>query len=252
MIDFKNDQGIICGCDAAQEWLLPWWWERYSAKNAYPVTFIDFGMSEKMRRWCKEHGNLETLEVDSAFVRPLEELDPKLAENLRYSHGKAISQTRSAWFRKPFACLLSPYAKTLWIDLDCEVLGSLEGIFEYDAPVAMVREYSTDSFPPGDPRISYNGGVILFERGAPLIEKWAQMALHKNHEVYADDLLLSQISRDSGEKIVELPYIYNWRLPQGMNLLAVILHWFGPGGKTYIREYGGLKPALDTFYAECR
>ncbi|MBS0620081.1 MAG: hypothetical protein JSS61_01300 [Verrucomicrobia bacterium] len=242
-------RGVICGAERGQEWLLPWWWERYTEKNRYPVTFVDFGMSDEMRTWCKERGDVVELHLDSDFIAPRAEIDPELAKQWEAFYGWTLWKARKTWFRKPFGLLHSRYQQTLWVDLDCEVLGSLEGLFnEAKEELAIVREEKAEHlFQP-----VYNGGVILFEHGTPLIQEWTRAAATKSHLFWGDDPVLSDVIHQMDAKIVELPEIYNWRLARGLNLNAVIVHWVGSGGKSYIRKHGGLKPAIDAFYQASR
>ncbi len=46
-------------------------------------------------------------------------------------------------------------------------------------------------------------------------------------------------------EVFELPGRYNWRVSQGIDMNAAIVHWLGCGGKEYIRRFGGLNPSLD-------
>ncbi len=251
----KDDRGVLCGCDSQQEWLLPWWWERYSEENSLPVTFVDFGMTDKARRFCAERGRLVTLEVDTSFVKARSEIDPVLAQEWEERHGWTMWNARRSWFKKPFAFLSSPYQRTLWMDLDCEVLSPIEEIFDLAAPsgeLALVREFCSQDLPLGDPQMRYNGGVVLFQHGSPLIVQWADAATRQNHLYSGDDHLLSNLIYEQKIDVVELPEVCNWRLCRGFNLNAMIVHWIGSGGKNYIRLHGGLKPSIDAFYRNYR
>ncbi len=242
--------GILCGADRMQEWLLPWWWSRYREHNSYPVTFFDFGMTEEMKAWCAERGELCSLTTDF-FIHPHQNIDSKRAKDWENLFGWTVWQSRHIWFKKPFAFLNSCYEKTIWLDLDCEVLGPLDFLFSHSG-IALVREYYSDHLPQDDPNVRYNGGVIVFQHGAPIIEKWAEGAQTKNHLFAGDDLLLSYLIHEHRLKVRELPEIYNWRMVRGLNLNAVILHWLGSGGKAYIRKHGGIKPSLDAFFHACK
>ncbi len=239
--------GVITGCDCAQEWLLEWWWERYSAENAFPVTFIDFGMSSQIRDWCRERGELIVVDLDMSFVKSKEEIDPQLAD--LWDSWVDRWDSRKAWFKKPFALLHSPYRKGIWLDLDCEVLGPLDALFSECtllSQVAMARERKMDLLPRFHPNLVYNGGVIAFLHGSEIIQKWAKAAVTRNHCFFGDDFLLSALIQEEGLEIVELAEIFNWRIVKGINLDAVIVHWVG--AKNYIKECRGIKPSLDHFY----
>jgi len=247
--------GVLCGAEKSQEWLLPWWWSRYREHNAFPVTFIDFGMTEEMRTWCSERGNLCAIDFDDSCICPRDQIDPILAKQWENFYGWTVWSARHTWFKKPSAFLKSPYKISVWIDIDCEVLGPLKPLFSHlkgNSELALVREYATEHLPRDDSRVRYNSGILVFRHGAPVIEKWAQGAMTQNHLFGGDDLLLSHLIHQHRIDVAELPEIYNWRMARGLNLNAVILHWIGKGGKAYIRKHGGLKPSLDAFYHSSR
>ena len=243
--------GVLCGAEKSQEWLLPWWWSRYREHNAFPVTFFDFGMSEEMKTWCAERGELCSIELEHSCISSRDSIDPNLIKEWESLYGWTVWNSRRTWFKKPFAFLNSHYEKAIWMDLDCEVLGPLKSLFSHfdsHSELALVRDYASDHLPRLDPGVRYNGGVVVFQHGASIIEKWAGGALHQNHLFGGDDSLLSHLIHKHQLNVVELPEIYNWRMVRGLNLNAVILHWIGNGGKAYIRKHGGLKPSLDVFY----
>lgn len=248
-------QGILCGAESSQEWLLAWWWSRYKEHNAYPVTFCDFGMTPYMRDWCEERGEVICIDMDPTLIAPKSCIQKNLIQEWESLYGSNLWHARYTWFKKPFAFLASAYEKGIWIDLDCEVLGNLEPLFEQvKSPfnLALVRDFASESLPQFHPQVRYNGGVIAFQHGAKIIEEWAKAALTLNHLFGGDDPLLSHLINTHQSLVYELPEIYNWRMVRGLNLSAIILHWIGNSGKTYIRKHGGLKPALDTFYQSCK
>jgi hypothetical protein len=233
--------GILCGSDAGQEWLLPWWWERYAEHNAFPVTFVDFGMSDQGRSFCRERGESVLLDRDDSFVSMREEIDLERVRTWEGFYGKTLWPCRRHWFKKPFALLHSPYEKTLWLDLDCEVLGPLSEIFSYcskDTPIALVRELREE--------VKFNGGVIVFMHGTEIIRRWAQDALTRNDCFWSDDALLSALIQEMEVPVAELPEHYNWWFSKGLHLNPTIHHWLGGAGKAYIKHYGGIKPLLNT------
>jgi len=247
----EKERGILCGSDEEQEWLLPWWWERYSAHNAFPVTFIDFGMSEKARSFCRTHGELISVDVDDSFIQRKEQLSAQVAASWEAVYGPTLWTGRLRWFKKPFALLHSTYRFNLWLDLDCEILGPLDPLFTActeETQLALVREYATEHLPLFDPGILYNGGVIAFLHGAPIISEWAACALQESGSYWSDDALLSSLIYQKALRVIELPDIYNWRLAQGVNINAIIHHWTGSAGKAYIRHYGGLTSTINTFF----
>lgn len=121
-----SQEGIIVGCDQAQEWLLPWWWTHYSAHNSYPVLFIDFGMSQQAQEWCKATGLYAKLEGFENCQQIVVSEDKK-----RYWQTLigSLFNFRTAFFKKPFALLQSPFPLSLWCDLDCQIRGPLDPLF---------------------------------------------------------------------------------------------------------------------------
>ncbi len=235
----SHEFGVICGAEKSQEWMLPWWWSRYRDHNDFPVTFIDFGMTDEMRSWCAERGSVCSVEFNAWFVCSRENIEAELARLIEEKFGRAIWDSRRTWFKKPFAFLHSPYKVGLWLDIDCEVLGPLKPLFsclDHSSELALVRN-SRDHLPHKHRDVWYNGGVIVFRHGAPIIEKWAEAAMTQNHEFVADDILLSHLIHQHDTDVIELPKIYNWRLECGVNSNAVIFHWVGSVGKQHIRKH---------------
>lgn len=230
--------GILVGTDESQEWLLPWWWKNYKEENTLPVAFADFGMSKKAKRWCKNRGLL--LEIEELRVAVKKEIDPLLVAQWEKT-AAPFWDLRGAWFKKPLAFLKTPFEKTIWLDLDCEVLGALEPLYDYvDSEVKMAI------CPVRDPEVMreftpYSSGVVVFEKNAPMIFEWAQQ---DSALFLGDQDALSKVIFEKGCLVRELPEIYNWRMCGGVRMNAVVLHWAADWGKAYIRKYGGLRKSL--------
>ena len=225
-----NRDGIVVGSDQTQEWLLPWWWDRYRKYNSHPVTFVDFGMTLSAREWCKERGELVRLLVADVFVVKENELDPALIDKWEGIYGKRVWDARHAWFVKPLACLQSPYRRSIWIDLDCEVRRPLDPLFdfcEHPSGISMTRDF-------GAKDANYTSGVIAYKRGLPLIEEWAHQAFTRNQEFPGDQDLLTAILFEKKLEIQVLPDIYNWSRSFPDNSNAAIVHYHGQIGKVFI------------------
>ena len=243
----KKERGIVVACDREQEWLLEWWWKGYAFENHFPVSFVDLGMSETAKKWCTAHGEIITLSIDTSFVKSKENILLEHVQEWEGFYGPTLWIARPHWFKKPFACLHSPYQKSIWMDLDCEILKPIDDLFTYcnsESHLASGREYKTEHLPYLHEDVRYNGGVIVFWHGSPIISKWAEHAILRNSDFWSDDALLSALINEFAFSISELPLLYNWRLAQGINLNAVIHHWVGSAGKAYIKKYGGLKNTL--------
>lgn len=223
-------EGILVGCDQQQEWLLPWWWKHYSKYNSYPVAFFNFGMSETASAWCREKGQYIDLLNKSDFLKPVSAENQELWEA---TLGERIWSFRASWFKKPLACLHSPFALSCWIDLDCEIRGPLSFLFDSlgtKTEIALVKNPVTGrtwNFPN---EITYNSGVIVFRQGAKIIQRWAEAALKRNHQFMGDQDVLSREIYLHEPFLFELPEIYNWcnwgsRLEPSRE--TVILHYVG-------------------------
>ena len=248
-------KGILCGSDQAQEWLLPWWWSRLRDHNDYPVAFCDFGMSREALQWCRERGEVIPARFELNTVAPKETFSSDVVHKWEAHYTDKIWDFRQVWFKKPLAFLHSLFQQTLWLDLDCEVLASLEGLFELchageetGEEIGIMRDFCCSHLPRFHPENYYNGGVIVYEHGSSLIEKWAAECLTRTDQFWSDDFLLSDLINTLHIPVQEIPHVFNWRISQGINVNAVICHWLGVGGKTLIREFGGFKPILEKFF----
>jgi hypothetical protein len=187
-------------------------------------------MTEEAKSWCEERGTLLRLPVADIFVAAQSEVVSSSSEAWENIYGNEFWIRRNGWFKKPLACLLSPYQKSLWIDLDCEVRGSLKHLLDYadhPAGIALAKDH----------REGYNSGVIVFRHGIPLIETWADESFELNHIYAGDQDILTKIIIDHQLSIADLPTIYNWSRCNGESPDAVIFHWHGRHGKTVIATY---------------
>ncbi len=231
----QRKNGILVASDENTESLLPWWWDRYSSYNSLPVAFVDFGMSLKMREWCSEKG----------------EVIPFPENRVYEGH---FDNSRNAWFKKPAAHLLSPFEQTLWLDIDCEVLSSIECAFSFlheNTELAICYGSAVET-PKGletafDAETLCNSGVVVFKRESSMIQEWAKKALYESDKYLGDECILSELISLSKSKVSLLPEVYNWRMCRGFPLYAKIVHWKGEWGKKYILKHGGLKPMLEKF-----
>lgn len=241
-----KQKGVIVGCSKDHEWMLPWWWMHYCIHNEFPVTFFDFGdMSPLGKEWCQRKGQLLTLRIPTeSFIAKREEVPSE--QNLIWEshHNLDIHLARQSWFKKPFACLQTPYERTLWIDLDCQVRGSIAPIFmcsDFSGEIAMVEEpppilenhRNSKLIHPEE--MEYNGGVIAFKHGAVLVQEWAKMCIEHNRVLRGDQEAFSRMIYQRGIKITPMHPSYNWRAHLPYSSPAVIVHF--PGNcKIFIRD----------------
>jgi len=225
--------GILVGSDQTQEWLLPWWWENYSCHNQHSVAFVDFGMSFEKKAWCREHGELIALRVID-FAAEAAEITPSLVKDWENQFGKSFWLSRGAWFKKPLACVQSPFDRTIWVDLDCEIRGPLNPLFalaEHSSGIALAKDLEEQK-----PYQIYNSGVIVFQRNIPLLHTWAQESFRQNHLFRGDQELLSFLIAEQKLPIAEVPLLYNWSRCRGDEPKAVVRHWHGELGRSVIKH----------------
>lgn len=250
------DRGIVIGSDKAAEWMIPWWWENYRRQNDYPVMVVDFGMSERAKEYCRSIGGLVSLDSLPDFMMAKE----SIPEQIRTFWVKTFLMTkfwtvRKEWFKKPFALLCTPFAETLWLDLDCEVRGSLKPLFDLamqshglslvKEPTRSAGRWKKHGVIPADSTL-YNTGVIGYRHGSAIICDWAEGALSRNNFFAGDQDLLCQVIYEKGHKVNSLPTIYNWRMRDGINSDAVIIHWVCDLGKRYIIDCIRLSSSSNT------
>lgn len=245
----ENSHGIITGCSNSQEWLLPWWWMHYQMHNSeYPVTFLDFGdMSPNARAWCNKRGSLLTLpakEIES-FIAARDAVPSERFNNWEKHKNLDVWAARKEWFKKPFACLASPYEKTLWIDLDCQVRNSLTPLFTFTSStpydIALTKEPDAvmkvhrDSGDLLEGEIEFNTGVIGFEHGSPLVQEWARQCLENSHFLRGDQEVITRHLFNEGIRIAEFSdkYVQRGSFSEETNTFSpvapsnIILHWCG-------------------------
>lgn len=239
-------QGVLVASDSGSEWMLPFWWHHYAKYNTYPVVFVDFGMSPAKIEWCRQRGEVVPFAFISWNPTPREHIDPKLVELWESIHlPEYLWPARRAWLKKPFAMLHSPFEKTIWTDLDCEVCSSLEPIFAYayrdklgltPEPArthgalrarGMIREDQT----------VYNAGVIPFAHQNIYLTEWVKEVAAKEHATMGDQHLLWNLILTRHWTIVDMPAIYNWRMVDGINPNAVVIHYVANPGKAHIKSF---------------
>ncbi len=232
------EQGILIGSDASAEWLIPWWWKRFSEFNSRPVCVVDFGMSKKMRAWCQKKMEVIPFSLEPVYVRQKNEIALEQLKLWKKQYRGPLWKAREVWFKKPGACLLSPYDLTLWIDLDCEVCASLDPVFaEVQEGVELVigrQDFRLDA------PVLYNSGVILFRKMSPFLHEWNQGCQTQNGSKMGDQDVLTSMLLEGKIRYKEMSPLYNWLMYSGAQPGIIIAHWAAGWGKEYIRKFGGL------------
>jgi hypothetical protein len=241
----KQKQGILIAADENVEWLLPWWWSHYQKYCTLPVAFVDLGMSHFGRSFCAEKGEYIPLNLEKR-------LPPAPIEIAEWEKlfGKEIWQRRKSWFKKVFAIQSTPFDRTLWLDIDCEVIKPIDPLFAL--PEGFYIAVETEASHKRERKLNiifedetlYNSGVLLYRKEEPLLKKWADALVALEENFFSDQHVLSRIIHQEKYPVQILNENYNWRMSQGFNIHAAIVHWSGSWGKEYIRRHGGVGDAL--------
>lgn len=235
-------QGILIGADKSAEDLIPWWFRNYSRHSTLPVAIVDFGMSKKAISWCKQRMQVIFLQ-ESTIIKSKAEIAPNNLKLWKKQYRGPLWKAREAWFKKPQACRLTPFELTLWLDLDCEVCGSLDPLFaEFEEGMELaigLQDFRLDK------PIVYNSGVILFRQESPFLEEWDRSSQEQNGVMMGDQDVLTELLLEGNISFKQLSPFYNWLMYSGVHPGIVIAHWAAGWGKEYIRKYGGLFALLE-------
>lgn len=243
-------QGILVGCDASQEWLLvPWHSFLRKHHPNLPVAFGDLGMTDEASAWCERHGHLIPASQIPPFPCPesQERGWPYAGQRWIQKGHEFRPLPQSILFRKPLLMKQSPFTRTLYLDLDCQILGSLSPLFSMrlgSARMALRKSaysYEMESLDTGDALHipSYNSGVVVFEKNSRLLDFWIFLLGREIGAFSNDDRLLSFAIACYEMKVGTFPAKYNWLYHWGANPRAVICHWIGEPGKVAFRLSGG-------------
>jgi hypothetical protein len=235
--DFMKEYGLLVGCDKYEEWLLDWWWTHYTKTNSYPVAFADFGLTENGKKWCQAHG--ECVTCPELFSKSDQNRIPEKTRELwEKVYGKGIWDFRPVWFKKPYACIRSPFEKTIWVDLDCQINADLTPLFTLldlgaeisilkNGPIHQKIRHDLNLILPKEDH--YNSGVIAFHKKSPTICKWADLSTESSDMFSGDEEALSRAIYLENPNIIDLPDIYNWSWEFPQNDNAHIIHFHGHG-----------------------
>lgn len=247
----QNCDGFITGSDQTMEWLLPYWLQHLRNYNRHPITIANFGMSQEYVTWLQRHVEVLNLSISdhlfdkrTSFPVRYGKEDASVIE--RYQKKLEIyKKKRKAWFTKPFAMLQTPYRRTVWLDVDCQVNGDISSLFSFaenETGVAMGLEaehklqakIEDGVLKPGGKL--FNSGVIAYLRGADLIQKWAQAVIENEGDFLGDQDILSHLIDQDNLPVPVFSRQYNWLMNEwGVNPEAKVLHWAGKA-KTYLAK----------------
>jgi len=227
---YQGGDGIVVATDENQEWYLKWWWEHYSKHNTLPVTFFDIGMSKSARLWCEKRGTVISFSLPQSYIAQKDDIPLKIQKDWEENYYGPLWECRNQWFNKPFALLKSPYDRTLWMDLDCEVRLPLDQAFDF---CETKDGFSTTLFHLDHATIC-STGVVINKRYSPVTEKWAEHVITKNSQYLGDDSAFMGMLGENNYDIHSLPITYNWLNIFASNCPIYIYHHMGSHGKTHI------------------
>jgi len=202
-------RGVVVAFNENMEWMGEWWWEnlRRHVDVSAPVAFVDLGMSPPMRKWCENRGRI--IDFTWSPIRP--DGDKK---TFRVEHG---------W--KPFVFFKSPFRETLFLDVDCEVVGDVLSVFEHLGKnrfgIAKDQLYhqlkSKQELLPGE--VMHNSGVLAVRHGSKIVEQWAKAIIDVGVDGWRDNdqPILNKVLTTSGIEYAEIPPEYNLLAPYAQN-----------------------------------
>ena len=210
-VDKTPKRGVMTGCNAKMEWILQWWWDAYHAHNAYPVEFADFGMTAGARKWCARHGRVVDPECD---------IDADFRVN-----GVGTGA-------KPHAIALSGFDEVLWLDIDCEVRGSLDiplsslsvscGRFDLTICEDLLYPHKYRANLDAD-EIMHNAGVMAIRKDSVVMRTWLELVKTGPHGWRkSDQPLLSKAICQNRDRVAVMDGRFNEMRSRNE---ATVFHW---------------------------
>lgn len=235
--DLEASEGIIVGCDWKMQTMIPWWWKHYRKHNNLPVAFIDFGLSGTMHKYCKTKGRVINLWIPKYLLKNRYPIPNTLKKEISPKELRRLKLERATYFHKPFAMLKTPFKKTVWIDLDCQINGSIAPLFHFCGheialtPMSPYKHQNpTQSKKNTEKRVIYNSGVVCYQKGDPTISQWAAESVCRPEWYYGDQDVLNELIWDEKVKVKSVPNRYNWIVKEwGQNPNAEVIHYAGLG-----------------------
>ncbi len=226
----KEFEGILVAFDAAMQPLILWWYNTLRKYSSKPIAFVNFGgISKNVKNWCKSHGYYYDNEK---YVLNFKKIKVPIKYKKKWSDliKGDVTDIRPFWFTKPIALMHTPFEKTLYLDIDCEVKDSIDEIFTYlnGNEMALCEDLSEFSnINKNKKEKVFNSGVIIYKSKSKIIEKWAELSLDFSHDFLGDQDLLSHIIYKYKYKPKILPIYWNWHAVLKENEKTKISHWSG-------------------------
>lgn len=236
--------GIILGVSKELEWMLPWWFHHYNRTNSLPVAVVDFGLTPLGAEFAREKAILIQPELQTSFVKDKKYVSKFAAMSWESAVEGDLWEIRKKWLLKPQAMLNTPFEKTIWIDIDCQINTSLEEVmknFPKDREKILISAESIVGqqfyhyYGIEDTKV-YNSGVVGYYRNSKIINDWNQLCLKENQRFFGDQNALSHLINKNPSCCVELDRKYNFNPFAEEISDPLIIHWVGGRGKQKILE----------------
>ena len=201
---------ILTGVDTNHEDLLPWWLNNAIKHNTNEnIGVWDFGMSNAMRE------KIQTQYPNVWLSIPLDQ------------------HFTSGWFYKLHAVIKAPEKRVAWLDVDCEILTTIEDVFSLVPPemIGLTRDWVRGNW--------WATGVIVVNDRPKLLYDWSNR-LNEGNIRGDQEALNDLVGNYTHEEIQELPQDYQWlriSLNSGKDSPTKrVIHWTGPVGREHIRK----------------
>ena len=199
---------ILTGVDTNHEHLIEWWVDNALRHNPNEnIGVWDFGMSFDKREKIK-------IEYPNVWLStPLNK------------------HNTSGWFYKLHAVIEAPEKRVAWLDVDCEILTSIEDVFDLVPPdmIGLTRDIVRANW--------WATGVIVVNDRPKLLYDW-NYRLNAGNIRGDQEALKEMIGTEPNEQIQELPQDYQWlriSLNSGHDSpTKKVIHWTGPVGRKHI------------------
>ena len=201
---------ILTGVDSNHEEFIEWWLNNALKHNKNEnIGVWDFGMTKgKRQKIMKEYPEVW-------FSIPLEK------------------RKDSGWFYKLHAVIDAPEKRVAWLDVDCEILTSIEDVFELVplGTIGLTRDWVRDNW--------WATGVIVVNDRPDLLYEWNNRLLAGDDIRGDQEALKDLVARNKHPEIQELPQEYQWlRISLNSKIDSPnkkVIHWTGPKGREHIR-----------------
>lgn len=243
-----DEKGVLTGCDETYEWMLKWWWKHYRKHNDYPVSFCDFGMSKSARIWCASKGEVISVSLPKNFMNGV---DPSLKEKWKSLYPYDVWASRRIWFNKPIFLSYAPFKRAVWIDIDCEVRKTISLLFKLlesaskglivseDTPNAILARKKCGLLLPGE--TAHSTGVMAFTKDSPIIKKWVDNCLERNHLFFSEQDALSRTIFEGNFEVPPIPRAYNYfphaQFPHQNDEIAIFHYPFAEGKNDILKMH---------------